>query len=38
VTAKASDGVGFVSTRIDRDLVKKVRSQIPVAQHKVTLA
>jgi deaminated glutathione amidase len=38
VTAKASDGVGIVSTRIDRNLVKKVRSQIPVAQHKVALA
>jgi deaminated glutathione amidase len=35
VIAKASDGVGIVSTRIDRDLVKKVRAQIPVAQHKV---
>jgi deaminated glutathione amidase len=35
VTAKASDGVGIVSTRIDRALVKKVREQIPVAQHKV---
>jgi predicted amidohydrolase len=38
VTAKASDGVGIVSTRIDRDLIKKVRAQIPVAQHKVKLA
>jgi predicted amidohydrolase len=37
VTAKASDGVGIVSTRIDRDFVKKVRAQIPVAQHKVKL-
>jgi len=35
VIAKASDGAGIVSTRIDRDLVKKVRAQIPVAQHKV---
>jgi nitrilase len=35
VTAKASDGVGIVSTRIDPALVKKVRAQIPVAQHKV---
>jgi predicted amidohydrolase len=35
VIAKASDGVGIVSTRINRDLVKKVRAQIPVAQHKV---
>ena len=37
VTAKASDGVGIVSTRIDRALIKKVRAQIPVAQHKVKL-
>jgi predicted amidohydrolase len=37
VTAKASDGVGFVSTRIERDLVKKIRAQIPVAQHRVNL-
>jgi nitrilase len=37
VTAKASDGVGIVSTRIDPALVKKVRAQIPVAQHKVAL-
>ena len=35
VIAKASDGVGIVSTRIDRALVKKIRAQIPVAQHKV---
>jgi predicted amidohydrolase len=35
VIAKASDGVGIATTRIDRDLVKKVRAQIPVAQHKV---
>jgi nitrilase len=35
VIAKASDGVGIVSSRIDRDLVKKVRAQIPVAHHKV---
>jgi deaminated glutathione amidase len=37
VTAKASDGVGIVSTRIDPALVKKVRAQIPVAHHKVAL-
>lgn len=37
VTAKASDGVGIVSARIDKDLVKKVRAQIPVAQHKVKI-
>jgi predicted amidohydrolase len=37
VTAKASDGVGIVSTRIDRDRVHKVRAQIPVVEHKVRL-
>ena len=35
VIAKASDGSGIVAARIDRALVKKVRAQIPVAQHKV---
>jgi nitrilase len=35
VIAKASDGVGVVSTRIDAVLVDKVRAQIPVARHKV---
>jgi nitrilase len=35
IIAKASDGTGIVSTRIDRALVKKIRAQIPVAQHKV---
>lgn len=38
VTAKASDGTGIVSTRIDRAMVKKVREQIPVARHKVGFA
>ena len=37
VVAKASDGVGVVSARIDPALVDKVRTQIPVAQHKVRL-
>jgi deaminated glutathione amidase len=37
VVAKASDGVGVVSTRIDRKRVEKVRSMIPVAQHRVKL-
>ena len=37
VTAKASDGVGIVSARIDPALIKKVRAQIPVAQHRVEL-
>jgi predicted amidohydrolase len=36
VIAKASDGTGIVSARIDRALVSKVRAQIPVAQHKVS--
>lgn len=35
VTARASDGIGFVATRIDRDLIARVRGMIPVAQHKV---
>jgi len=38
VIAKASDGVGIVSARIDPALVAKVRAQIPVAQHKVKLS
>ena len=38
VVAKASDGPGIVSARIDPALVAKVRAQIPVAQHAVTLA
>jgi predicted amidohydrolase len=37
VVAKASDGVGVVSTRIDPQRVAKVRAQIPVAQHKVRI-
>ena len=35
VIAKASDGVGVVSARIDPARVKKVRDMIPVAEHKV---
>jgi len=35
VIAMASDGIGIVSTRIDPDLVRKIRAQIPLAQHKV---
>jgi deaminated glutathione amidase len=35
VVAKASDGEGIVSTRIDRDLIARVRRQIPLSQHKV---
>jgi nitrilase len=34
VVAKASDGVGIVSTRLDRAQVKRVRRLIPVAEHK----
>jgi nitrilase len=37
VVAKASDGVGTVTTRIDPQRVAKVRAQIPVAQHKVKI-
>jgi nitrilase len=37
VVAKASDGVGTVTTRIDPQRVAKVRVQIPVAQHKVKI-
>jgi nitrilase len=35
VVAKASDGVGIVSSRIDTAQVDKVRALIPVHQHKV---
>jgi predicted amidohydrolase len=38
VIAKASDGVGVVSARIDPARVKKVRAMIPVAEHKVVIA
>jgi deaminated glutathione amidase len=38
VVAKASDGVGIVSARIDPARVKKVRAMIPVAEHKVKIA
>jgi predicted amidohydrolase len=37
VIAKASDGPGFVTARIDPARIAKVRGQIPVAQHKVPL-
>ncbi|WP_158813938.1 carbon-nitrogen hydrolase family protein [Methylocapsa sp. S129] len=37
IVAKASDGVGVVSTRIDPALVAKVRQMIPVAQHRVKI-
>lgn len=35
VVARASDGVGTVSTRIDPARVERVRAMIPVARHKV---
>jgi nitrilase len=38
VIAKASDGVGVVSARIDPAQVKRVRGLIPVAEHKVKIA
>ena len=37
VTARASDGVGIVTTRIDPSRVAKVRTMIPVAQHRVPM-
>jgi deaminated glutathione amidase len=38
VVAKASDGVGIVSARIDPARVKQVRGMIPVAEHKRRLS
>src|ERR1700742_3166030 len=38
VVAKASDGIGLVTTRIDPAVVEKVRQLIPVASHKVKIA
>ncbi len=35
VVSRASDGVGYVSARLDKALIARVRSQIPVARHKV---
>lgn len=37
VVAKASDGVGIASARIDVGRVEKVRGMIPVAAHRVSL-
>ena len=37
VTARASDGVGTVSARIDPARVDKVRAMIPVAQHRIPM-
>jgi predicted amidohydrolase len=38
VVAKASEGVGIVSTRLDMAQVKRVRRLIPVSQHRVGFA
>ena len=38
VVAKASDGIGIVSTRIEMAVVERVRRLIPVAQHRVALS
>ncbi|WKU19711.1 carbon-nitrogen hydrolase family protein [Advenella alkanexedens] len=35
IIAKASDGEGFISARLDIDRINQIRSQIPLAQHKV---
>ncbi|MDB5543290.1 MAG: carbon-nitrogen hydrolase [Hyphomicrobiales bacterium] len=37
VVAKASDGLGYVTARVDLDLISRVRRQIPVASHKIAL-
>jgi hypothetical protein len=33
--AKISDGIGYTTAQVNRDLIKRVRAQIPVARHKV---
>jgi nitrilase len=38
VVAKASDGVGIVSARLDREQIKRARRLIPVAEHKRRLS
>ena len=38
VVAKASDGIGVVSTRLDMTRVKSARQMIPVARHRVAFA
>ncbi|MGD0722794.1 MAG: carbon-nitrogen hydrolase family protein [Roseiarcus sp.] len=38
VVAKASDGIGLVSTRIDPAVVARVRKMIPVAAHRVKIS
>jgi nitrilase len=37
VVARASDGAGLVSTRLDPERIRKVRAMIPVAGHRVAL-
>lgn len=34
VVARASDGVGTVATRLDRDVIARVRAQIPMRAHR----
>jgi nitrilase len=38
VVAKASDGIGVVSTRLDMTQVERARRLIPIARHRVALA
>lgn len=38
VVAKASDGPGIVSARLDMERVKRVRAMIPIAEHRRRLA
>ncbi|QGM45143.1 carbon-nitrogen hydrolase family protein [Methylocystis heyeri] len=38
VVAKASEGPGLVSSHVDIDRIRKIRSMIPVAKHKVALS
>jgi nitrilase len=37
VTARASDGVGWTTGRVDMDRLRKVRAMIPVAKHRVPI-
>ncbi len=38
VVAKASDGVGIISARLDREQIRRVRRLIPVAEHRKRLS
>jgi len=38
VTARASDGVGWIAGHVDMARVEKVRAMIPVAKHKRRLS